>query len=350
MAPSDLTSTAAGLCAPGKGILAADESTGTIGKRLEKVGLQNDEDTRRAYREIFCTAPLGPYISGAILFKETLHQSSSQGVPFVKCLQEQGVMPGIKVDQGLVPLEDNSVETYTRGLDSLAADCKAFVNAGAKFAKWRAALKVMEGSLPTEKAMTINAEELAQYASICQAAGLVPIVEPEVLIDGPHGSAVFAEVSERVISQCVAKLWQHNVLLEGCLLKPQMIIAGSEYNGPKPTADDIAADTVRVMKRVVPPAIPGIMFLSGGQTEEEATVNLNTINKLGAQSRAPWALSFSFGRALQASVLKLWGEDRSRVQEAQAMAVALAAANSAASLGQYKGPHPSVTGQVRLCA
>eukprot|EP00878_Enallax_costatus_P001823 GHUV01001981.1.p1 GENE.GHUV01001981.1~~GHUV01001981.1.p1 ORF type:complete len:376 (+),score=110.86 GHUV01001981.1:258-1385(+) len=344
-----LAEVAAALAAPGKGLLASDESVGTISKRLEKAGLVNDESTRHAYRELYYTSPLGEAgISGAIMFKEALYQSASDGTPFVECLKRQGVMPGIKVDEGLLPFEGHDLatgETSTKGLEALAAAAAEYVKAGARFAKWRAALRINESKgYPSERAVELNAQQLAEYAVICQAAGLVPIVEPEVLIDGPHSMQVFGAVSERVISTTVAQLWRKEVQLEGCLLKPQMVIPGADSGAAKPSPDDVAAATLTCMRRVVPAAIPGIMFLSGGQSEEEATINLNAINRTAQkQGKAPWSLSFSYGRALQASVLKIWSEDRSQAQEAKQMAVALAAANAAASLGRYEGPHPSVT-------
>eukprot|EP00775_Hariotina_reticulata_P012049 gene12049-12191_t len=287
-------------------------------------------------------APIGEAgISGAIMFKETLYQSSADGTPFVDCLRRQGVMPGIKVDEGLEPFaghELSSGETSTRGLEKLADSCAEYVNAGAKFAKWRGVIRINQAKgFPSEKAVELNAQQLAQYAAVCQAAGLVPIVEPEVLIDGSHSAATFGEVTERVIGATINQLWRQCVLLEGCLLKPQMIIPGADAGAGPAQPDDVAHMTLRSMRRVVPAALPGIMFLSGGQTEEEATVNLNTINQLAQQQgRAPWSLSFSYGRALQASVLKIWSADKHRKAEAQQMAVALAAANAAASLGKRK--------------
>ncbi|KAK9806911.1 hypothetical protein WJX72_007233 [[Myrmecia] bisecta] len=339
----ELRATAARLCSRGRGLLASDESTGTIGKRLEKAGLQNTEENRRSYRELFYTADIGQYISGVILFKETLLQSTSDGTPFVDCLTRQGVLPGIKVDEGLVPLEGSNGETTTRGLDTLAANCKEYHKQGARFVKWRAALKIDEGC-PSEAAVQQNAQQLAEYAAICQACDLVPIVEPELLIDGSHDIHHSAAVSERVISACIAQLWQHNVVLEGMLLKPQMVLPGADYAGPKATSQEIAQHTLTTMRRCVPPAVPGIMFLSGGQSEEEATVNLNTLNSLAAaEGKAPWALSFSYGRALQASVMKIWSEDQSQKEKARQMAAALAAVNSSATLAKYGGHHPSLT-------
>ncbi|GIL56530.1 hypothetical protein Vafri_11881 [Volvox africanus] len=343
---ADLASVAAKLAAPGKGLLASDESTGTIGKRLEKAGLPNTEDIRRAYRELYYTTPgIGHYISGVIMFKETLYQSTAAGRRFVDVLADEGVMAGIKVDEGLAPLPGGGEgETYTKGLEGLEAACREYVAAGAKFAKWRATLKVTD-SLPSDLAVERNADDLARYAKICQDCGLVPVVEPEILIDGTHSQARFGDVTERVLGATVAALWRHGVALEGCLLKPQMVIPGAEAEGGKVAAEEVARHTVAALRRVVPPAVPGVMFLSGGQTEEEATINLDAINKEArVVGRCPWALSFSFGRALQASVLKLWSSDQTRVTEAQQLALSLARVNSEAALGQYSTPaggHPS---------
>ncbi|KAG1664120.1 hypothetical protein FOA52_011943 [Chlamydomonas sp. UWO 241] len=342
----DLPAVTSFLSAPGKGLLAADESTATIGKRLEKMGLENTEAVRRAYREVLLTAPIGQYISGVILFKETLYQSTEGGKPFVECLAEQGVYAGIKVDEGLQALEGGlDGETWTKGMEILAASCADYAKQGAKFAKWRATIKIQAGG-PSEAAVLRNADELAQYAKICQAAGLVPIVEPEILIDGAHGIERSQEVTERVLSACTAALWRHNVLLEGCILKPQMVIPGADWTGAKATPEEIARATVSALRRTVPAAIPGIMFLSGGQSEEEATRNLDAINKLASQpgSSCPWSLSYSYGRALQHSVLKLWSADHARVTDAQALLAAVASANSLAAVGKYDGVHPVAEG------
>ncbi|PNW86605.1 hypothetical protein CHLRE_02g093450v5 [Chlamydomonas reinhardtii] len=350
---SPLAQIAAQLAAPGKGLLASDESTGTIGKRLEKAGLPNTEDIRRSYRELYYTTPgMGQYISGVIMFKETLYQSTKAGRPFVEVLAEQGILAGIKVDEGLEPLAGAADgETHTKGLEGLEANCREYARAGAKFAKWRATLKVTD-TLPSALAVERNADELAQYARICQNCGLVPVVEPEILIDGNHSQERFGQVTEQVIGATVAALWRHGVELEGCLLKPQMVIPGADAEGGKVSAADVARCTVAALRRVVPPAIPGIMFLSGGQTEEEATINLDAVNREAqAVGRCPWVLSFSFGRALQASVLKLWSSDQTRVAEAQQLALALARVNSEAALGNYNassGSHPSTLGTATL--
>eukprot|EP01023_Acetabularia_acetabulum_P014933 TRINITY_DN17259_c0_g1_i1.p1 TRINITY_DN17259_c0_g1~~TRINITY_DN17259_c0_g1_i1.p1 ORF type:complete len:360 (-),score=57.47 TRINITY_DN17259_c0_g1_i1:359-1438(-) len=339
----ELQEVAEKLTVRGKGLLASDESTGTIGKRFQKAGIENIEENRRSYREVFYTSEgIGEYLSGAIMFKETLVQNTSSGEPFVKCLEEQNILAGIKVDEGLTPLVGAERETITRGLDNLSTACDTYVQQGAKFAKWRSALTISQ-HLPSERAIEINCHQLALYAAICQARGLVPIVEPEILIDGDHDINKFAQVSEQVLSSCMNHLHRQNVVLEAALLKPQMIIAGADYPGGKSTSQDISSHTIRVMKRCIPPALPGIMFLSGGQTEEQATINLNTINQQAEQDGGcPWSLSFSFGRALQASVLEIWGADQTDTQKAKNMAYELAKANGLAQIGKYNGPHPSL--------
>eukprot|EP00897_Mesotaenium_endlicherianum_P005076 jgi/Mesen1/4597/ME000232S03858 len=336
----EVIANASKLAAPGKGILASDESTGTVGKRLQSVGLKNIEDVRRAYREVLYTAPgIGEYLSGAILFEETLYQSTSAGVPFVEVLSKQGILPGIKVDKGLVIVAGTDGESATQGLDGLSQRCQAYYRQGARFAKWRAVVKISE-SCPSPLALQLTAEGLAQYASVCQQNGLVPI--PEILIDGAHTIERSAEVAEAVLAHVVAALHRHHVYLEGLLIKPQMVMPG--FDCPtKVTQQECAAVTLRTLQRTLPPAIPGVMFLSGGQSEKEATEHLNALNVLKAQqgAMAPWALSFSFGRALQASVLRIWGGQQAQVAEAQKMGAALAQVNSQATLGQYSGPHPS---------
>jgi len=337
------------LTAPGKGILASDESPSTIGRRLERAGVVNTEDNRRKYRELFYTAPIGEAgISGAILFPEALNQKSDDGTSFVRCLYDRGVIPGVKVDEGLRPLCPTASgaaegETDTKGLEGLLERCKGYFDQGARFAKWRAALRVGgDGrSLPSEVALERNAAQLAEYAEICLAAGLVPIVEPEVLIDGGHDAAASEAATTRAIAACVAHLWRRNIALEAVLLKPQMVIAGADWTGPK--YETVADATLRALRRTVPPAIPGVMFLSGGQSEEEATRNLNAINVAAkASGGAPWALSFSFGRALQASVLSLWTEGKGSKDQCRELAAKIAHANGQATLGVFGGPHPSL--------
>eukprot|EP00210_Caulerpa_lentillifera_P001064 g1026.t1 len=329
------------LCTVGKGILASDESTTTIGKRFEKVGLTNDEDTRRRYRQLFYTADVGKYYAGAIMFKETLTQSCNDGRLFVDCLNSKGILPGVKADEGLVPIPGTQGETRTKGLDQLSENLEKYKSQGAKFTKWRAALKSTDGC-PSEKAICINAEQLAEYAAVSQVAGLVPIVEPELLLDGTQPIQQVIDASSRILSTCMNELWKQPVVLEHCLLKPQMI-NGVPSSGDKRT-QVIAQETIRVLRRFIPPALPGIMFLSGGQTEVEATVNLAEINKEAQQtSHAPWRLSFSFGRALQASVLKLWSEDPDKNSEkAQRKAEELAQINALASTGLLSTHHPSI--------
>lgn len=334
---AELISIAQALAAPGKGILASDESPSTLGKRLEKAGVENTEENRRKYRELFYTAPIGGSISGAILFPEALLQSASDGTPFVQCLNDRGVLPGVKVDEGLRPMEGYPGETDTRGLQGLENRCREYRRQGARFAKWRAALRVP----PSEATIEANAAQLAEYAVICHAAGLVPIVEPELLIDGAHDADAFETATVAAVGACIAHLLRRNIALEAVLLKPQMVIPGIEWPGPRPGPEEVATRTLRALRQCVPPSIPGIMFLSGGQSEAEATRNLNKIN--AEKGDAPWALSFSFGRALQASVLKLWTEQGADIEACREMAAAIANANGQATLGKFTGSHPSVT-------
>ncbi|GMI96642.1 fructose-bisphosphate aldolase 6 [Hibiscus trionum] len=329
----ELAKNAAYIGTPGKGILAADESTGTIGKRLSSINVENIEENRRALRELLFTAPGAlQYLSGVILFEETLYQKTAAGKPFVDVLKEGGVLPGIKVDKGTVELNGTNGETFTQGLDGLAQRCQKYYEAGARFAKWRAVLKISANE-PTELAIQENANGLAMYAAICQQCGLVPIVEPEILVDGSHDIKKCAEVTERVLAACYKSLNDHHVMLEGTLLKPNMVTPGSE--SPKVAPEVIAEYTVRALQRTVPPAVPAIVFLSGGQSEEEATLNLNAMNKL--QTKKPWSLSFSFGRALQQSTLKAWAGKEENLKKAQDALLVRCKANSEATLGTYKG-------------
>ncbi|KAK9804479.1 hypothetical protein WJX73_007002 [Symbiochloris irregularis] len=345
-----LVATAKQLTHEGKGLLAADESTGTIGKRLEKSKLENTEEIRRDYRELFLTADICRSVSGVILYKETLAQSTAEGTPFVDALLANDILPGIKVDEGLTPLSEGSQETQTKGLENLEVNCEQYYGQGARFAKWRAALKIGQG-MPSAKAIEVNSEQLAEYAAIAQRCGLVPIVEPELLIDGTHDILTTKRAAERTMQSCMAALWRRGVILEAVLLKPQMVVPGSSAPGPPPSTQDIAHHTLDVLYRSVPPAVAGIMFLSGGQSEREATENLNAINQMARHAtggKPCWHLSFSFGRAMQASVLQLWVEDRGRRiadvrARAQAMAARLASANGAAAQGTFTGAHPSVT-------
>ncbi|CAI9097808.1 OLC1v1034305C1 [Oldenlandia corymbosa var. corymbosa] len=329
----ELIKTAAYIGTPGKGILAADESTGTIGKRLSSINVENNESNRRALRELLFTTPGAlECLSGVILFEETLYQKTAAGKPFVDVLKEGGVIPGIKVDKGTVDLPGTDGETTTQGLDDLAKRCQEYYSAGARFAKWRAVLKIGPNE-PSQLAINENANGLARYAIICQQNGLVPIVEPEILVDGSHDIDKCADVTERVLAACYKALNDHHVLLEGTLLKPNMVTPGSK--SAKATPEKIAEYTVRALQRTMPPAVPAVVFLSGGQSEEEATLNLNAMNKL--QTKKPWSLTFSFGRALQQSTLKTWAGKTENLQKAQAAFLARCKANSQATLGKYEG-------------
>ncbi|CAF2292902.1 unnamed protein product [Brassica napus] len=329
----ELIANAAYIGTPGKGILAADESTGTIGKRLSSINVENVESNRRALRELLFTTPGAlPCLSGVILFEETLYQKSSKGTPFVDILKEGGVLPGIKVDKGTVSLPGTNGETTTQGLDGLGERCKKYYEAGARFAKWRAVLKIGPNE-PSELAIRENAYGLARYAAICQENGLVPIVEPEILVDGSHDIQKCAEVTERVLAACYKALSDHGVMLEGTLLKPNMVTPGSESGKVAPEV--VAEYTVRALQRTVPAAVPAVVFLSGGQSEEEATRNLNAMNQM--KTKKPWSLSFSFGRALQQSTLKTWGGKEENVKKAQEAFLVRCKANSEATLGVYKG-------------
>lgn len=299
----ELIATVKQVSRPGFGILAADESTGTIGQRFSKINVENTEDNRRAYRELLFRSKLEDGISGVIMFEETLFQNAADGTPFVELLKAKNVVPGIKVDKGLVVLPGTVDENATTGLDGLAERCQKYYQAGARFAKWRAVVKIGDRK-PSHISIIETAHTLARYAAICQENGLAPIVEPEILTDGDHPIEVCARVTEIILAACVQSLHDHNVLLEGCFLKPNMVTQGASCPDKK-TAKEIAWLTVRTLARTIPPAIRGVMFLSGGQSEEEATLNLNEMNKVTEQAR-PWALSFSYGRALQSSTLKAW--------------------------------------------
>jgi len=328
----ELRKIANAIVVPGKGILAADESTGTMGKRLADIGLENTDDNRRKYRQLLFTSDkeLGNYISGVILFHETLYQKTDDGRPFVELIKQLGIIPGIKVDKGVVPLMGSEGESTTQGLDDLSQRCAQYKKDGCDFAKWRCVLKVGENT-PSYQSMLENANVLARYASICQMNGLVPIVEPEVLMDGSHDLLRAQKVTETVLAFTYKALNDHHVFLEGTLLKPNMVLAGQSCP-TKYTPHQAAEATVVALSRTVPAAVPGICFLSGGQSEEEATVHLDAINKSTA-GRKPWSLTFSYGRALQASALKAWkGTD---VKAGQAELMKRAKANGAAAMGKY---------------
>mmetsp|Transcript_482 Transcript_482/g.610 ORF Transcript_482/g.610 Transcript_482/m.610 type:complete len:393 (-) Transcript_482:236-1414(-) len=337
----ELKATAEAIAAPGKGILAVDESTKTIGKRLASIGVENTEEARQQYRGLLFTTPnLGNYISGAILYEETLFQSHANGTPFVDCLNEVGVIPGIKVDTGLAPLPGgHPVETWCSGLDGLVERAQKYYAQGARFAKWRAVLQITPDGAPTPLSLQENAWGLARYARTCQEAGLVPIVEPEILMDGEHDIDTTAAIQEKVLATVYKALDDNNVFLEGSLLKPSMTCPGADC--PKEvTPEEIAAKTIQTLQRTVPSSVPGITFLSGGLSEEEASINLNIMNQL--PRKGPWSLTFSYGRALQQSCLKAWGGKEENIPAAQAALFARAQANGEANLGKYvAGSQPS---------
>ncbi|KAL5017312.1 hypothetical protein ScPMuIL_006901 [Solemya velum] len=340
----ELREIANAIVSPGKGILAADESTGTMGKRLAAINVENNEENRRRYRELLFTSDkmVADHISGVILFHETLYQKTKDGVPFAKVLQDKGIIPGIKVDKGVVPLAGTDGESTTQGLDGLAERCAQYKKDGAQFAKWRCVLKIGSHS-PSYQSMMENANVLARYASICQQNALVPIVEPEVLQDGDHDLQTAQKVTEQVLAFTYKALADHHVFLEGTLLKPNMVTAGQSCSTKNSHAENAKA-TVQALSRTVPAAVPGIVFLSGGQSEEDSTINLNAINTYAG--RKPWALSFSFGRALQASVLKTWKGEEANVADAQKQLLDRAKANGLAAMGKYSGDiHSSAGGE-----
>ncbi|KAJ1479721.1 fructose-1,6-biphosphate aldolase, partial [Baffinella frigidus] len=322
------------LSAPGKGILAADESTGTIGKRFAGINVENTEENRIKYREMLFTAPnIEEYIAGVIVYDETIRSKASDGEPLCKKAQDKGILIGIKMDKGMAHIPGTRDEHSTQGLDDLAERCKEYFALGARFAKWRATFRISP-STPSACAVQENAWALARYGAICQASGLVPIIEPEILMDGDHDIERTAEVAEHVQSAVYKAMKDQNLLLEGTLLKPSMVTPGKAWVG-KVTNLDVAAYTVRTMQRTVPVAVPGVVFLSGGQSEEEATSNLNAMNTMPA--KRPWSLSFSFGRALQSSCLKAWSGEDDNLKKAQTMLVERCRANSDAQLGRYLG-------------
>eukprot|EP01084_Bolivina_argentea_P120688 213970_1 len=331
----ELAATAVAVAAAGKGILAADESTGTIGKRFQPIAVENIEENRRKYRELLLTAEgIEKYISGVIFFEETLYQKTAGGKPFVDVCKEKGIVVGIKVDKGVKPIRGTDGETFTQGFDGLDERCKKYYEQGARFAKWRAVLKIGPGE-PSPISIKENANGLARYAAICQDNGLVPIVEPEILSDGSHDLATCVAATQKVVAACFAALQDANIFLEGALLKPNMCTAGSGCPGGAASVVEVARATVVALQRSVPPALPGINFLSGGQSEEDATLHLNAINQI--QAKKPWNLSFSYGRALQASCLKAWGGKDDNVKAAQETFSRRARANAEAQLGKYQG-------------
>ena len=333
MSTNDLAAIANAMAAPGKGILAADESTGTIGKRFDSIQVENVEPNRRAYRDmLFQTRGLGAHISGVILYDETLRQKSVDGTPFVDVLARNGILPGIKVDTGAKDLALCPGEKVTEGLDNLPKRCAEYVKLGAKFAKWRAVIDIGL-DIPSSTCIAANAHALARYAAICQDAGLVPIVEPEVLMDGDHTIERCEEVTEWTLNAVYEALYLNRVVLEHSVLKPSMVISGKKCAQQAPV-DEVAARTVRTLKRTVPAAVAGIVFLSGGQSDEVATAHLNAMNQQH-KSTLPWPLSFSYGRALQQPALKAWRGAAGNVPAAQAALAHRAKMNGLATLGEY---------------
>jgi fructose-bisphosphate aldolase, class I len=328
---TELETTARALVAEGKGILAADESDGTIKKRFDPIGVESTEETRRAYRELlFTPESVEEFISGVILYDETIRQSSADGTPFPKLLASKGIIPGIKVDTGAKPLALAEGETITEGLDGLRDRLGEYRELGARFAKWRATYSIGDGR-PSEYCVWTNANALARYAALCQEAKLVPIVEPEVLMDGTHSIDESAKATGRVLQAVYVELHDQRVDYRGTLLKPNMVLSGYQATN-RADADEVADATLDVLYRHVPAAVPGIVFLSGGQTDEDATAHLNAMNKRGPH---PWQLSFSYGRALQAPALKAWAGKPENVEAAQRAYYHRAKLNSAARTGMY---------------
>jgi fructose-bisphosphate aldolase class I len=326
----ELYDTAAAIVADGKGVLAADESTGTIKKRFDSIGVESTEENRRAYRNLLFTTPgMDEYIGGVILYDETIRQRSDDGTPFAELLAAKGAIPGIKVDTGAHDMAAFPGEKVTEGLDGLRARLAEYRELGARFAKWRAVITIGDG-IPSDACIRANAHALARYASLCQEAEIVPIVEPEVLMDADNTIETCDEVTGRTLRAVFAELFEQDVHLRGTLLKPNMVIAGKGCP-VQAGAERIAALTVHNFLRHVPALVPGIVFLSGGQTEVQATENLDAINRVGG----PWALSFSYGRALQASALAAWGGDAANVEAAQAVFLHRARMNGLAATGRW---------------
>ena len=331
MKNENLESVARKLVAEGKGILAADESSPTIEKRLKSIDVPSTEENRRAYRDVlFTTAGVGEFISGVILFDETIRQKTRDGRTFVKALEEQAIIPGIKVDKGAKAMANFPGEEVTEGLDGLRERLAEYRQLGARFAKWRAVIGIGE-KIPTRRCIETNAELLARYAALSQEADLVPIVEPEVLMDGTHTIERHFNVTQQTLESVFHALYEHRVILEGMLLKPNMVLSGKECP-QQASVQEVAKATVRCMKHVVPVAVPGLVFLSGGQTDQQATEHLNAMNQI---PDLPWQLSFSYGRALQAPVLKAWKGDPANVAAAQQAFHHRALCNSRARFGKY---------------
>ncbi|MBB5208726.1 class I fructose-bisphosphate aldolase [Chiayiivirga flava] len=333
MSIDQLEEIAQAMMAPGKGIIAIDESNTTCKKRFDGVGIESTEENRRAYREMLLTTPkLSDHISGAILYDETLRQSTKAGVPFTRVMMDAGILPGIKVDKGPVPLAGFPGDVVTEGLDGLRDRLKEYARLGAKFAKWRAVIAISDES-PSGTCIEANCHALARYAALCQEAGIVPMVEPEVLIDGSHDIDICYEVTEATLRSLFGALYEHNVLLEGTILKASMVLSGKDCP-EQADVEEVAEATLRCLKSTVPATLPGIVFLSGGQSDEQATAHLNAMNQMGSK---PWPLSFSYGRAMQTAALQIWSRDMAgNVAKAQQTVYARARDNGLAALGQWK--------------
>ena len=327
-----LATIAQAMVAPGKGILAADESTGTIKKRFDSIDVDSTEANRRDYRELlFRTGAMAEFISGVILFDETIRQKAEDGTPLVDLIKNAGAVPGIKVDKGAKALAGAPGETVTEGLDGLRERLEEYHGLGARFAKWRAVITIGD-HIPSPYCVDANAHALARYAALCQEADIVPIVEPEVLMDGPHTVDRCFEVTEFALKMLYARLFEHRVVLEGTILKPNMVVSGTECE-TQAGVEEVAEKTVRCLKRAVPAAVPGIVFLSGGQSDYDATAHLNAMNAGGHD--LPWALSFSYGRALQAAPLKAWSGEAANVPAAQTAFAHRARMNGLAAAGGW---------------
>ncbi len=330
--PSDLENTINKLAQRGKGILAADESGATIGKRFAALNIESTEETRRTYRDMLITTPgINEFIAGVILFEETLNQKTLDGTPFPEKLKQLGILPGIKVDKGLVMLPNTADEQFTQGLDGLAERLADYKNKGACFAKWRAVYNITPNT-PSTLAIKTNAEGLASYAALCQAQQIVPIVEPEVLIDGDYNLERSMEVTDKVLHAVFNALYRHKVKLEYMVLKPSMVISGKKH-ASKASVEQVAKATITVLRRNVPAAVPTINFLSGGQSSEDATAHLNAMNALS--SHLPWNVSYSYARALQDYAMKIWQGDNKNIPLAQKAFYQRAKLNSLAAIGKY---------------
>jgi fructose-bisphosphate aldolase, class I len=330
---ADLNKVALAMVAPGKGILAADESTGTIKKRFDAINVESTEESRRDYREMLfrSSEAMAKYISGVILYDETIWQDARDGTPLVKLIEQSGAIPGIKVDEGTQALPHCPGELVTVGLDKLAERLKKYYARGARFAKWRAVIDIASG-IPSMTAIHVNAHALARYAALCQAAQIVPIVEPEVLMDGDHDIDRCYEATERVLNTTFQELRVQRVALEGMILKPNMAVAGKK-SARQASVEEVAEKTVRLLKSCVPAAVPGIAFLSGGQSDEQATAHLDAMNRIGG---LPWRLTFSYGRALQAAPQKAWSGKAENVAAGQRAFSHRARMNSLATNGEWK--------------